>query len=411
MHNKHFQQRHDPKNFVSSIRPYNYDPNAECPEWMRFLSFLTSEKLDLIKCIQLWCASIFCPQYRTECFLWLTGLGKNGKSVFVDVLTTVVGEQCVSHLSARQLAGKHELAGLADKKVNVSMEFEKVTPAFVDIVKNLCSNEPLTINEKMKSVYDARLFIRLLFVSNSVPYVTDRSDGFWRRCLLVECKGRVRDGEEDLSLSDKLKGEAPGIFNWLLEGVEELIQLKGKIPVPASIQRSVEKQRRVMDPHRGFLNEQIVFTGDDQWLPGQKEIYPRYRKWMTDRGQAGMYSWDRLKIYLKEVFPGSKSVRRRHRIHGRAYGYCGIAWKENEESKSEVEDVVEQIMSLPSSASSSDDRDEVSPERPQGPQARGYQPDDPLSSSEKGTEKTEAHPIADEDEELAEILGELGGGR
>jgi len=215
MHNKHFQQRHDSKIFVSSIRPYKYDPKAKCPEWMKFLSFLTSKDLDLIKCIQLWCASIFYPQIRHEYFLWLTGLGKNGKSVFVDVLTAVVGEQSVSHLTARQLAGKHELAGLADKKLNVSMEFEKVSPAFVDIVKNLCSNEPLTINEKMKSVYDARLLIRLLFVSNSVPYVSDRSDGFWRRCLLVECKGRVCDDQEDLSLSDKLKDEAPGIFNWL----------------------------------------------------------------------------------------------------------------------------------------------------------------------------------------------------
>lgn len=415
MHNKHFQQRHDPKKFVSSIRPYEYDQKATCPEWMKFLSFLTSGDSEVVKCIQLWCASIFYPQVRHEKFLWLTGPGKNGKSVFAEVLSAVVGQQSVSHLSPRQLAGKHELAGLADKKLNISMEFEKISPAFLDIVKNLCSNEPITINEKMKSVYYARLLIRLLIVSNSVPYVSDRSDGFWRRCLLVECKGRVHDGEEDLSLSDRLKDEAPGIFNWLLEGVEELIRLKGKIPVPASIQQTVEQRREVMDPHREFISSELVETGHDQWVPGLKEIYPRYRKWMSDRGHTCPNSWGNLRLLLRQVYSDAKHTRRRHPIHGRAGGYSGIAWKQDEASRSEVEEVVEQFMALPSSASSSDHRDKVtpgvSPEIPHGQQARSSQSDYPLNSSEKGTEKKEADAFVDEDEELAEILGELGGGR
>ncbi len=62
------------------------------------------------------------------------------------------------------------------------MEFEKVAPTFIDVVKNLTSNEPATINEKKKPVYDARLNVRLLFVSNSIlPYISDHSDGFWQQ--------------------------------------------------------------------------------------------------------------------------------------------------------------------------------------------------------------------------------------
>ncbi len=174
-----FRADHDPAIFVTSVRPFNYVPAAKSPRWLKFLEWFTSGDQDVIRTIQQFFASVFLPEVRHERFLWLTGSGSNGKSVLVSVFCHVLGEQLVGNLAARQLAGKHELAGLVDKSLNVSMEFEKVSSTFIDLIKNLTSNEPVTINEKMKPVYHARLNLRLVFVSNLVPHVNDQSDGFW----------------------------------------------------------------------------------------------------------------------------------------------------------------------------------------------------------------------------------------
>ncbi len=253
----------------------------------------------------------------------------------VSVVSHVLGEQLVGNLSARQLVGKHELAGLAGKSLNVSMEFEKVSPTFVDVVKNLTSNEPVTINEKLKPVYHARLNVRLLFVSNSIPYIADHSDGFWRRCLLVPCLATVAEGRQDLNLIKKLKTESPGIFNWLLLGAVDLVKRDGHIFVASAIKRVVGQHRRSMDLYKIFLTQELAESDHDQWLPGETLLYPSYQKWMTDRGHTGKLSWETFKLKFREVCPHIKSVRRRHQIvqGDRCYGYSGIFWRDAVEAE------------------------------------------------------------------------------
>ena len=333
-------QPHGPDLFVTSVRSFDFDLEAKCPRWMQFLDFVTVGDRNVVRTMQQFFASVFLRQVRHEYFLWLFGDGGNGKSVLVAVLCHVLGQRIVGNLSARQLAGTHELAGLADKSLNVSMEFGKITPAFIDVVKNLTSNEPVTINEKKKPVYHACLDVRLVFVSNSIPYVSDHSDGFWRRCLLVPCLARVPAGTRNLNLIEELKAESAGIFNWLLQGAVDLVKQHGRITVAPAIERAVEQRRRSMDPHKIFLTEELIETGHDQWLPGEKLLYPRYQKWMRDRGHSGKLSWESFKIKLRESYPHIESVRKRHPIvqGGRCHGYSGIFWRDAVEAQREYDE-------------------------------------------------------------------------
>lgn len=214
------------------------------------------------------------------------------------------------------------------------MEFSKFTPALIDAVKNLSSNEPVLINEKNKPVYSARLGVRLLFVSNKVPHISDYSDAFWRRCLLVHCLACIR-GRENLHLIDELKTESAGIFNWLLEGAVDLVKNKGHIDVAPAIHQAVARQRRVMDPHKVFIEEELIETSHDQWIPGVLSLYPYYQRWMDDRGHDGVLSWPNLKLRLEEIYPRVEDEQKRHPINqGRTCrGIAGIFWRDEEEAK------------------------------------------------------------------------------
>ncbi|MEQ9410699.1 MAG: phage/plasmid primase, P4 family [Fuerstiella sp.] len=334
--NQPYFQPHDPALFVTSVRSFDFDPAATCPKWMEFLDFFTRGDCDVSRTLQQWVGSVLLPEIRHEQFLWLDGKGKNGKSVFVETISEVLGRQVVANLTVEQLTGKHEIAALADKRMNIAMEFEKLTPRLESAIKRLVSNEPIAINEKLKPIYSAKLGIRALFISNSVPHVSDRSDGFWRRCLLVHCGARVAEAQKVLDLEKQLvQQEAAGIFNWILRGAVDLVRADGHIFVAKSIEAAVERQRTAMDPHRVFLQTELVQTDFEKWIPGVEVLYETYREWMRGRGHKGALSWPHFKVLLKEEFPGIQSTRRRHPTAGRCYGYEGIFWKnaiEQEES-------------------------------------------------------------------------------
>lgn len=332
--NQLYFQPHDPDLFVTSVRSFDFDVAAECPLWMDFLDFFTRGDRDVARTLQQWVGSVLLPEIRHERFLWLDGRGKNGKSVFVETISEILGRQIVANLTVEQLTGKHEIAALADKRMNVAMEFEKLTPRLESAIKRLVSNETIAVNEKLKPIYSAKLSIRALFVSNSVPHVSDRSDGFWRRCLLVHCGAQVSAAQKVLDLEERLvQKEAAGIFNWILRGAVDLVRADGHIFVAQSIETAVERQRTVMDPHRVFLRDELVATDCDKWIPGVEVLYKVYCEWMRDRGHKVPLSWSKFKPLLKEEFPGIRSTRRRHPAVGRCHGYEGLFWKDGVEQE------------------------------------------------------------------------------
>jgi P4 family phage/plasmid primase-like protien len=313
--------------FYTSQFPFKYLPLAKCPMFLAFFVFFTCGDSALQRTLQQWLGSILMPWIRHERFLWLTGDGDNGKSVFADIVAKVFGKAKVSHLNVEDLTGKHELASLCGKCLNIAMEFGSLPRRFEAAVKRLASDEPILINEKFKLPYSARLAIRLMFGSNSIPYIFDRSAAFWRRCLLILCTAKVPKEERDLGLAERIfKEEAAGIFNWILAGARELLENDGQIFIAPSIESAVQEQRVIMDPHREFIRENLVATDAKSSIPGVEVLYPSYREWMKERGHRGELSWPRFRALVLEEFKGAKAVRCRDEKGRLLNGIRGVEW-------------------------------------------------------------------------------------
>ena len=194
------------------------------------------------------------------------------------------------------------------------------------------SNETVAINEKYKPVYFAKLNVRLLFGSNSVPYVSDHSDGFWRRCILVPCQAKVSPEEEDLDLVNRLvTTEAAGIFNWILEGAVDVMRAGGKIFVAEQVDALVARQREIMDPHRLFVEQELTNAFVENFMPGVQGIYPRYKQWMEARGHKTPLSWERFCEVIRRVYPNAELTQQRDPVAGKCRGFRGICWRSDTE--------------------------------------------------------------------------------
>jgi putative DNA primase/helicase len=57
---------------------------------------------------------------------------------------------------------------------------------------------------------------------NKLPNIDDNTHGMWRRTYVINFQRKFEESEKDRKLTEKLKQELSGLFNWAIEGYERL---------------------------------------------------------------------------------------------------------------------------------------------------------------------------------------------
>ena len=82
----------------------------------------------------------------------------------------------------------------------------------------------MDLERKGKQSYQGWMFARLLAFSNGdLQALYDRSDGFYRRQLVLTTKEKPAGRGNDPDLAEKMKAEVEGIFLWAFEGLQRLV--------------------------------------------------------------------------------------------------------------------------------------------------------------------------------------------
>lgn len=217
---------------VTELLPYAFDPGAGCPLWTSFLSMMLARRdvLRLQKYLGLGCVSRRRLPVVVEETLWLVGSGANGKTTIEEVVRAVYGYGSVSEASMSELLDRNQISrmltmsGIEGKTFNICSEadMEDISRGS-DAFKRLCSGEPQNaraIGENVRRIYDIPY---LIFSMNQRPVNRRMDSAFRRRIVEIVFDRSVREDDMDRGLLDKLRGELPGIRNWMLEGYRMLV--------------------------------------------------------------------------------------------------------------------------------------------------------------------------------------------
>lgn len=193
--------------------------------FMKYLDRVLPDK-DAQKVLAEYIGWIFTP-LKLEKVLFLYGSGKNGKSVFVDIVEALLGKENISHESLSDMCGENgdrSRANLSGKLLNTF-----APNAFSgDIFKRIASGEPISTRQLYKDVATLTDYAKMLFCLNELPRTNDKSNGYFRRFLIVPFKVQIPKSEVDPKLAEKIVStELPGIMNWVLEGRKRLITQSG----------------------------------------------------------------------------------------------------------------------------------------------------------------------------------------
>jgi putative DNA primase/helicase len=114
----------DPRDFITHQLDFAYDPKAVNSVFLAYLKAVLPDA-DTRKTLQQVAGFLFIKGLKLEKIFFLYGTGANGKSVFFEVLTGVLGETNVSNFSLESLTddkGYHR-AKIKDKVVTMELIF------------------------------------------------------------------------------------------------------------------------------------------------------------------------------------------------------------------------------------------------------------------------------------------------
>ena len=270
------------EDFLKYQLTFSYDPSAEAPMFEKYLERVLPDE-DCRKVLAEYIGYIFTHGFKLEKIALLYGSGANGKSVFFDIITALLGREntCSFSLQSLTKTDSYQRGELSDKLLNYASEINGSLEA--SIFKQLASGEPVGARRIYGRPFTMEKYAKLMFNCNELPKETEQTHAFFRRFLIIPFTQTIPEAERDVNLSKKIIGsELSGVFNWVLDGLKRLLA-QGAFTASPVIENQLKEFRMQSDSVSMFLEECSYKQSSDNKILLQT-LYNEYRNFCLVNG-------------------------------------------------------------------------------------------------------------------------------
>ena len=278
---------HDPKYGSRVQLPVEYDPEATCPRWEQFLQEIFPTSPERAALLQLFMGYVLLPHTKYEKALFLYGNGANGKSTIISVLEKILGPENVCTVSLSELSRPFSVPSLQNKLLSVTSEMETKESQSTEVLKKVISGDTISGEQKFGKRIEFKTFAKVIFAMNNPPAVSDKTEGFKRKILVLYFDQRIPDSKMDRGLVDRLIcEESAGIFAWMVKGAANLNKKNGFQNLGKIVENDTNSFMHTLNPLLDFLDEK-THTDPEASVPCD-DFYQSYKAWCTDGGLRPM---------------------------------------------------------------------------------------------------------------------------
>jgi putative DNA primase/helicase len=313
---------HNREDLITALMPVAYDPAAACPRWDAFLAeFLPdAEKRRTVQCF----TGLGLLGVPVQKLMFHYGSGANGKSVFLETITRVMGESFAVSLPAESIAGggdrkaggpSPDLERLYGKRMLRVSELPSGKLVDMELVKRLTGGERIAVRTLFKGYFEFMPRAKVHWSGNDKPGLNGGDYATFRRLLLVHWnvtipQERRRDIEEVVG---EFVSEGPGILNWLIAGALDYLATGG-VYVAASVEADTEEYRRDSDPMGRFFDACVVTDAEGR-IQGD-ELFQAYVSFCMANGLYVPKAGKGLFMQAGKRFGAAKEIRGRSHYMG-----------------------------------------------------------------------------------------------
>jgi len=143
----------------------------------------------------------------------------------------------------------------------------------------------MDLERKSVQSYQGWMYARLLAFSNGdLQALYDRSNGFYRRQLILTTKEKPADRVDDPDIAEKMKLEIEGIFLWAFEGLQRLTANNFRFTESPRTLNNREYVKRDANNAIDFMESTGYIRLKADMSVTSKELYAIYEIWCDENG-------------------------------------------------------------------------------------------------------------------------------
>ncbi|MEO8586764.1 MAG: phage/plasmid primase, P4 family, partial [Acidobacteriota bacterium] len=279
-------REHRREDLITRVSPIRYASDAAAPAWRAFLERVLPHE-DVRVFVKKFLGYAMTGLVREHVLAVFWGTGRNGKTTLLEIVAYVLGDYFVTAHPGLLLVRRHdphptERATLFGRRLAACMETGGGERLNEPLAKALTGGDTVSARKMRQDEWNFTPTHKLVLVTNARPRIAGTDEGIWRRIRLVPFDVTIPEEEQDPKLPERLRAEASGILEWLVEGCLEW-QRDGLKPPPAVVS-ATSNYREEQDSLADFL---AVSVGKKAGAKVKASIlYQAYAKWAEASGET-----------------------------------------------------------------------------------------------------------------------------
>jgi putative DNA primase/helicase len=251
-------REHRQEDMITKIANVEYNPNADCPMWKQFVREIMDYKTDIISFVQAAAGWALSGDISEQTMFILFGTGANGKSTFLNTIMYLLGDYATATPTETFMKKSgdqytNDIARLRSTRFVTTTEAEQGRRLAETLIKKITGNDQMTARFLYGEFFNFTPTFKIFMATNHKPVIKGTDYGIWRRIKLIPFTTRIPEEKQDKHLELKLREEASGILNWLLEGTARW--KREGLKAPKAVLLATDEYREEMDVIGNFLKE------------------------------------------------------------------------------------------------------------------------------------------------------------
>jgi len=248
-----------PEDYISkqtAIAPEHGDPVL----WLKFLNEAMAGDQAMIRFLQRWCGYCLTGDTTEHALAFVYGDGGNGKGVFMNTITGIMGDYAVTAGMETFTASKNdrhttELAMLRGARLVTASETEEGRAWAEAKIKAMTGGDPITARFMRLDNFTFKPQFKLTIAGNHAPGLRNVDDAMRRRFNIIPFT--TKPEQPDRQLEAKLKAEWGQILAWAIRGCREWLE------------GGLERPQAVLAATKEYFEEQDLVG---QWFEERCEV-------------------------------------------------------------------------------------------------------------------------------------------
>ena len=250
---------HERTDFLTRIAAVDYDADAPAPLFDELIKWAQPPR-DRRRYVRQWLGYNLTGHTGAQILHFWYGKGANGKGTVIEACSAAMGDYSDTigveslldqSVKKRGDSASPDLAKLTGVRLLRASEPEENARLNEALIKLVTGQDTFPVRMLHKGFFNLTPDFKLTIAGNHPIVIKGTDEGIWRRLKQIPWEAFMPPEGRDMDLPDKLRGELPGIFAWMVRGLVDWLQ-HGFVE-PGSVTEATAAWRDDSDPVGKFL--------------------------------------------------------------------------------------------------------------------------------------------------------------